>query len=131
MRGNIRRAGSITGAEALTRKSEQLERRLQRKARPEAVPPFTLKEARALSMRIRWADTAYERTVTSYSCEAVDFFGDLFPATEVTAALVEGWRQTLQAKGSRPSTINKKVAAIRVMLSDAPAAAPHQHSGTG
>lgn len=115
-----RRTGKCkTRAEALARKRELLELLLQREAKPSATPPFTLKEARALSMRIRWAGTAYERTAAIYSREAVEFFGDYFPVTDVTAALVDGWRQKLQAKGNRPSTINKKVAAIRAMLSDA------------
>lgn len=115
-----RRTGKCkTRAEAIARKRELLEALLQREAKPFTKAPFTLKEARALSMRIRWAGTAYERTAAIYSREAVDFFGDLFPVTELTAALVDEWRQKLQAKGNRPSTINKKVAAIRAMLSDA------------
>lgn len=85
-----------------------------------AAPPFTLSEApRALSMRTRWAGTTDERTAAIYSRDAVSFFGDLLPVTEVTAALVDGWRQRLQTRGNKPSAINRKVAALRAMLCDA------------
>jgi integrase len=92
---------------------------MQREAKPAAAPIFTMKEARALSMRIRWAGLAYERTAAIYSKEAVEFFGEFFPVNEITAALVDGWRQQLLAKGNRPSTVNRKVSAIRAMLADA------------
>lgn len=115
-----RRTGKCkTRAEAVARKRELLEQLLQMEAKPAAQTPFTLKEAQQLSIRIRWAGTPYERTATTYSGEAVEFFGPYFAVGDVTAALVDGWRQKLQAKGNRPSTINKKVAAIRAMLSDA------------
>jgi integrase len=109
-----------TKAEALARKREILELLLTREAKqPRLARIFTIKEARALSLRIRWAGTPYERTAATYSREAVEHFGDLFPVSEVTAALVDAWRQQLLRKGNRPSTVNKKTAAIRAMLSDA------------
>lgn len=115
-----RRTGKCkTRAEALARKRELLELLMQRDANPVNLAPFTMQEARELSLRIRWADTPYERTAAIYSREVVDFFGPHCPVSEITAALVDTWRQKLQAKGNRPSTINKKVAAIRAMLSDA------------
>jgi integrase len=116
----IRRTGKCkTRSEALARKRELLDLLMQREAKPAAAPIFTMKEARALSMRIRWAGLAYERTAAIYSKEAVEFFGEFFPVNEITAALVDGWRQQLLAKGNRPSTVNRKVSAIRAMLSDA------------
>ena len=115
-----RRTGKCkTRSEALARKRELLELLMQREAKPAARPVFTMKEARALSMRIRWAGLAYERTAAIYSAEAVAYFGDHMPISEITAALVDGWRQVLLAKGNRPSTVNRKVSAIRAMLADA------------
>lgn len=115
-----RRTGKCkTRAEALARKRELLELLLQREAKPQTRMPFTLKEARALSLQIRWAGMAYERTAAIYSQDAVDFFGPLTDVADINAPLVEGWRQRLLSKGNRPSTINKKVAAIRAMLADA------------
>ena len=118
--GNRKTTLCKTKAEALARKREILELLLTREAKqPRIVPIFTLKEARALSLRIRWANTAYERTAATYSRDAVEHFGDLFPVSEVNAALVDAWRQQLLRRGNRPATVNKKVAAIRAMLSDA------------
>jgi integrase len=115
----VRRTGRCkTRSDALARKRELLDQLLQREAKP-AAPIFTMKEARALSLRIRWKDRAYERTAAIYSKEAVEFFGEFFPVNEITAALVDGWRQQLLSKGNRPSTVNRKVSAIRAMLSDA------------
>lgn len=115
-----RRTGKCkTRAEALARKRELLELLLQRDATQHTRAPFTMKEARALSLKIRWAGMAYERTAAIYSQEAVDFFGAFTDVADINAPLVEGWRQRLLAKGNRPSTINKKVAAIRAMLADA------------
>ena len=117
----VRRTGKCKSkSEALARKRELLEQLMARDASP--VPRtrlFSLKEARALSLRTRWKGLPYERTAAIYSQEAVDHFGEHFPVAEITAALVNDWRQQLLAKGNRPSTINKKVAAIRSMLADA------------
>ena len=99
-----RRTGKCkTRSEALARKRELLELLMQREAKPSIRPVFTMKEARALSMRIRWAGLAYERTAAIYSAEAVSYFGDHLPINEITAALVDGWRQKLLAKGNRPA----------------------------
>jgi len=108
-----------TQKEALARKREFLELLLQREAKQVSRSPFTLREARELSLRVRWAGLAYERTAAIYSREALAYFGFEFPCSELNATRVDAWRQELTAKGNRPSTVNKKVAAIRAMLSDA------------
>jgi integrase len=80
---------------------------------------FTLNEARTLSLRIRWAGTAYERTAKIFSQAAVDWFGPATQLSAVNAPLVEAWRQELIRKGNQPATINKKLSALRAMQSDA------------
>lgn len=116
-----RRTGKCkTRAEALARKRELLELLLQREAKPNIGPAhFTLAEARELSLRVRWAGTAYERTAAIYSRHAVEHFGRYFRLCDVTAVDVDKWRQALLAKGNRPSTVNRKVSALRAMLADA------------
>ena len=117
----VRKTGKCkTRSEALARKRELLEQLLTRHATPVTTARlFSIKEARALSLRIRWKGLSYERTAAIYSQEAVDYFGEHFPLTQITAALVDEWRQQLLAKGNRPSTVNMKVSAVRSMLSDA------------
>ena len=116
----VRRTGKCRSrAEALARKRELLELLMQREAKPIPMALFTIKEARDLSLRVRWAGVAYERTAAIYSQEAVDFFGPFFPLSEVTAEKVDEFRQKLLAKGNRPSTVNRKVSAIRAMFTDA------------
>lgn len=115
----LRRTGKCrTKAEALARKRELLEQLLTRNASPVGAGLFSLHQARALSLRIRWSGRAYERTAAIYSQAVLDHFGSDFPVQEITAPLVDGWRQQLLAH-NRPSTINMKVSALRSMLADA------------
>jgi integrase len=86
---------------------------------PPSHPGITLLGARALSLRIRWADTAGERTAGINSQAIVDWFGPATQLSAVNAPLVEAWRQELIRKGNQPSTINKKISALRAMQSDA------------
>lgn len=106
-----------TKAEALAVKRELLEQLLARPSGPGN--GITLKEARELSLRIRWKGLAYERTAEIYSQSALDYFGADTQLGEITAPMIQGWRQKLAAKGNRPDTINKKVSAVRAMMADA------------
>jgi len=85
MTGNTRKATNGRTCN-VTVKRERLERLLQREASPVATPavraspPFTLSEARALSMRLRWTGTAYEDIAAIYSRDAVNFSGTCSPS---------------------------------------------------
>lgn len=105
-----------TRAEALAHKREILEQLLNREV---TCGGITMREARALSLRIRWNGTAYERTAAIYSGEAVEYFGPSTQLGSLTAPMVEEWRQKLLARGNRPSTVNMKVGAIKSMMADA------------
>ena len=106
-----------TKAEALAAKREL---QLLLRARPAGPGDgFTLKEARELSLRIRWKGLAYERTAEIYSQAALDCFGAETQLGDITAPMIQDWRQKLAAKGNRPDTINKKVSAVRAMMADA------------
>lgn len=85
---------------------------------PEAGGSLTLSRARELSLRVRWAGKAYERTASIYSQAALDHFGDV-PLESITAPGVDRWREELQRVGNRPATVNRKVSALRAMLADA------------
>lgn len=118
--GGIRKTGkAATKTEALARKREFLDQLLQRDASPTSHGAFNLRQARALSLQIRWAGKPYERTAAIFSQAAVDHFGADCSVSEITAQLVDRWRQVLLAHGNRPATVNKKVAALRSMLADA------------
>ncbi|MEB3361564.1 MAG: site-specific integrase [Synechococcaceae cyanobacterium] len=116
----VRRTGKArTKAEANARRREILEQLLNQEASPIQRGGFSLRQARALSLQIRWAGKAYERTAAIYSQAAVDHFGASFPVDEITAQLVDRWRQQLLAQGNRPATVNAKTSALRSMLQDA------------
>ena len=115
--GTRRTARCRTRSEALERRRQLLEQLLQRDASP--ITRFTLAQARSLSLKVRWAGKAYERTAATYSQAVVDHFGAGCCVDEITAPEVEAWRQRLLAGGNRPATINRKVSALRAMLADA------------
>ncbi len=80
---------------------------------------FTIAQARQLSLSIRWAGLAYERTAAIYSASAVEFFGPTTPLESINAPAVEQWRAQLRGQGNRPATINRKLSALKAMFSDA------------
>jgi integrase len=115
--GNRRTAKRKTRAEALEARREMLELLV---ARPDQIGNgITIADARALSLRIRWAGKASERTAAIYSQAAVDHFGHFCQLGSITAPMVQNWRQALLAAGNRPGTVNRKVSALRAMMSDA------------
>ena len=96
------------------------ERIAHRNAAPQQGPSgFPIADARRLSLKIRWAGTSYERVAAIYSQAAVDFFGPSTPLASIGAPEIERWRQALAQGGNQPATINKKVSAVKAMVSDA------------
>jgi integrase len=115
--GTRRTAKRRTKAEAMKARREMLELLLARtQGRPEGI---TLADARALSLRIRWAGKAFERTAAIYSQAAVDHFGPVTQLDTITARQVDEWRQLLLQRGNRPATVNAKTSCLRAMLADA------------
>jgi integrase len=115
--GQRRTAKRKTKAEALEAKRQMLEQLVKRgSGQPTGI---AMGEARALSLRCRWANTASERTAAINSQAAVDHFGPYTQLGEITATAVQEWRQSLLSAGNRPGTVNRKVSALRAMMSDA------------
>ena len=115
----VRKTGLCkTKAEALARKRELLEALVSLEATPTGLSLFSLKDARQLSLQVRWAGTAGERTAAIYSQAVLDHFGAHTLLSEITAAGVDAWRRKLLSTGNRPATINKKVSALKAMLAD-------------
>ena len=109
-----------TKAEALRAQKDLLERVAQRPATNRSTGTgITLRDARELSLRIRWKGLAWERTATIYSQQAVDFFGPSVQLASLGAPEIERWRQHLLASGNQPTTVNKKVSCVRAMFDDA------------
>lgn len=115
--GKRRQASGRTKAEA-EKKRRELRDRLM--AEPVVSSQgFTVAQARQLSLKVRWAGMAYERTAAIYSGAAVEFFGPSTPLESINAPAVEQWRASLRAHGNRPATINRKLSALKAMFSDA------------
>lgn len=119
--GGVRRTRKTkTKNEALARRRELLEE-LARRPDPNRSTGtgITLHEARALSLRIRWHGTPWERTAGIYSQQVVDFFGASVQLGSLGAPDVERFRQHLLGTGNQPSTVNRKVSCLRSMFADA------------
>lgn len=112
-----RTAQRKTKAEAMAARRELVEELSRSPVAAAGV--FTVEQARRLSLRIRWAGTAGERTAALYTASIVEHFGPGADLGSITVPQIEEWRQALLAKGNRPATINKKVSALRSMFSDA------------
>jgi integrase len=109
-----------TKAEALAKQKELLEQIATRSnTNRSSGTGITLKEARALSLRIRWKGLAWERTAGIYSQHAVEFFGPTTQLDSIKAPDVERWRQYLLEGGNSRTTVNKKVSCLKAMISDA------------
>jgi len=115
--GHRKTALCKTKQEALNRKRELLEALVGRPATP--LQLFSLRDARQLSLDVRWRNTAGERTAAIYSQAAVEYFGSNTLLAEITTVQIDAWRRHLLATGNRPATVNKKVSALRAMFSDA------------
>lgn len=109
-----------TKADALAKQKELLEQVAARPASNRSSGTgITLRDARSLSMRIRWKGLAWERTASIYSQHAAEFFGESTQLGSLGAPDIERWRQHLLEGGNRPSTVNKKVSCLRAMFEDA------------
>ncbi len=80
---------------------------------------FSLLMAKRLSLTTRWSNTPYEKGAMEKCQEIINKWGANFPLKDLTAQMVINWRLELLKRGNKPSTVNKKVAAIRALLTDA------------
>ena len=81
--------------------------------------PFTLKEARLLTIETRWEGLPTLEPSSCNSQAVVDFFGEDTPLESITPLMVKELRQHLKAQGNSPATINKKVSTLSSMFNDA------------
>lgn len=109
-----------TRNEALAKKKELLEQLAQRPASNRSTGTgITIRDARELSLRIRWKGLAWERTAAIYSRQAVEFFGPSVQLDSIRTPDIQRWREHLLSLGNQPTTVNRKVSCLRGMINDA------------
>lgn len=79
----------------------------------------TLDRLLEFTLALRWAKTRGEETATRNAMDVVSILGHTSAPREVTPAAIQGLILTLRQKGNQPSTINRKLAALSVMLKTA------------
>ena len=115
--GKRRQLTAATKAEAQARLKEALQ---ANPAAPKArCAAFTLREALALSIQVRWKDTPGGRVAVINASKWLKRFGPEYPLADIKAVDVNQYRQELLKQGKQPSTINHTVSALRAMATDA------------
>jgi integrase len=115
--GKRRQLTAATKAEAQARLKEALQTNpVTPKTRYAA---FTLREALALSIQVRWKDTPGGRVAVINANKWLKRFGPEYPLADIKAVDVNQYRQELLKQGKQPSTINHTVSALRAMATDA------------
>jgi integrase len=115
--GKRRQLTAATKAEAQARLKEALQ---TNPATPKTrYAAFTLREALALSIQVRWKDTPGGRVAVINANKWLKRFGPEYPLADIKAVDVNQYRQELLKQGKQPSTINHTVSALRAMATDA------------
>lgn len=117
--GTRRTARASTKTEALAHRRAINEQLSRAAALPAARGSFTFQQALDLSATIRWGGSKGERTSLLNARKVVEHFGASTQLSSVTAAQVDQWRHAMLREGRKPSTTNRKLSALRALLSDA------------
>lgn len=117
--GTRRTATCPTYEEAqLTR--AQLEVELRGKQKDQATATgWTLKQAYDTSAEMRWANTKNEGKARACAKEAMDFYGSDRVMDTITTNDIDDYVKGLRKKGNSPATINRKLASLSAMFTDA------------
>lgn len=117
--GRRRQLKASTKAEAQSRMAEALAGRVPASGGRQGSGLFTLKEAAALTERVRWSRNSNARSQLCLAAQVLAYLGPNTPLSEVGPDQVEAMREHFIAQGNRPSTINAKVSCLKVMRTDA------------
>ena len=116
--GRRRQLKASTKAEAQARMAEALAGRLPAPG-GRSGGQFTLRDAVALTERVRWSKNANCRSQLCFAAQVLAYLGPNTPLAEVGPDQVEAMREHFIQQGNRPSTINAKVSCLKVMRTDA------------
>lgn len=77
---------------------------------------WTLRHAFQRTMDVAWRGSKGERTVTAYAKQALCFFGEHRGLRTITTEQMDAYVKSLQERGNKDNTINKKLYALSKML---------------
>jgi integrase len=94
------------------------------------VGSWTLGRAYQHTLDTRWSNSKSEAVAALNGTAAVSFFGATQALSSITTDSLDEWVSALKAKGNKPATINRKLAAVSAMFTTAKqrggvAAVPH------
>ena len=80
---------------------------------------WELSKAYATTLEMRWRDTKNETKAARNARDVVAFFGGTRQLNTITAVDIDDYVKHLRAKKNSPGTINRKLAALSAMFTDA------------
>lgn len=84
-----------------------------------ATTSWELSKAYATTLEMRWRDTKNETKAARNARDVVAFFGGTRQLNTITAVDIDDYVKHLRAKKNSPGTINRKLAALSAMFTDA------------
>ena len=83
------------------------------------MPNWTLREAATCSEQVRFAGSSNERKALSNLGMVLDHFGAAKRLDDITTTDVDGFIDALKGIGNKPATINRKLAVLKALYTDA------------
>lgn len=80
---------------------------------------WTLKKAYDTTLEMRWRDTKNEVKAARNARDAVSFFGSDRTLDSIDVSAIDEYVKHLRKKGNSPGTINRKLASLSAMFTDA------------
>lgn len=119
--GRRRTATCSTYDEAKIKRLElEIQLRGQAAAQQQADPKaWTIKQAYDKSCEVRWIGSRNEAKATATANEALQYFGSDCVMDTITTSDVDGYVVHLKRQKNGPATINRKLAALSAMFTDA------------
>lgn len=84
-----------------------------------AATGWSMRQAYNVSAEMRWANTKNEGKAKACAKEAMEFFGDDRAMESITTNDIDDYVKQLRKKGNSPATINRKLASLSAMFTDA------------
>lgn len=84
-----------------------------------AATGWTLRQAYDTTAEMRWANTKNEGKAKACAKEAMEFFGDDRVLDTITTSDIDEFVKQLRKKGNSPATINRKLASLSALFTDA------------
>ena len=118
--GGKRRTATCKTYEEARVKRLQMEAEMLENIQPQAAATcWTLGQALQVTTEVRWLNTRNEAKAIACAKEAIKYFGADRPMDTITTVDIDGLVRHLRLHGNKAATINRKLAALSALFTDA------------